>query len=138
MTDPPDRTADTDFDVEDVPLEVRSEPVEAEDGSTVVIAQQNAGPGNQVGDGEFKRGETGRTVKQAAEEQAELGQDAPIEDSGASRTMAPDPGARREAEENEATEESGTPVPSGVDPMAPGRLLVDPDLGDAVEPNEPA
>ena len=27
---------------------------------------------------------------------------------------------------------------AGVDPMAPGRSLVDPDLDEAIEPNEPA
>ena len=29
-------------------------PLDLEDGGTVVIRQQNAGPGNQVGSGEFK------------------------------------------------------------------------------------
>ena len=58
---------------------VRSEPVDLEDGGTVVIRQQNAGPGNQVGDGEFKPGDTGRTVEEAAEEQAELEEEEPVD-----------------------------------------------------------
>jgi hypothetical protein len=33
---------------------VCSEPLETEDGGTVVIEQQNAVPGNQVGGGKFK------------------------------------------------------------------------------------
>jgi hypothetical protein len=30
------------------------------------------------------------------------------------------------------------PTPEEVDPMAPGRTIVDPDLDEAIEPNEPA
>ena len=48
-------------------------------GSTVVIRQQNVGPGNQVGDGEFKPNDTGRTVEEAAEEQAELEEEKPVD-----------------------------------------------------------
>jgi hypothetical protein len=58
---------------------VRSEPIDLEDGGTVVISQQNVGPGNQVGDGEFKPGDTGRTVEEAAEQQAALEEEQPIE-----------------------------------------------------------
>jgi hypothetical protein len=58
---------------------VSSEPVEVEEGEPVVICQQNAGPGNQVGAGEFKRGAVGRTAEQAPEEQDQLEADAPID-----------------------------------------------------------
>jgi hypothetical protein len=30
------------------------------------------------------------------------------------------------------------PGPDDVDPLAPGRTIVDPDLDEAIEPNEPA
>jgi hypothetical protein len=58
---------------------VRSEPIDLEEGGTVVISQQNAGPGNQVGDGEFKPDDTGRTVEEAAEEQAALEEEQPVD-----------------------------------------------------------
>jgi hypothetical protein len=58
---------------------VCSEPLEVEDGRPVVICQQNAGPGNQVGAGEFKRGNVGRTAEQAHDEQDQLEADAPID-----------------------------------------------------------
>jgi hypothetical protein len=57
---------------------VRSEPIETEDGETVVIEQQNAGPGNQVGGGEFKNVDE-KSVEEAAAEQAELEAEAPID-----------------------------------------------------------
>jgi hypothetical protein len=40
----------------------------------------------------------------------------------------------------ERTQERGPddPSPDEVDPLAPGRSIVDPDLDEAVEPNEPA
>jgi hypothetical protein len=60
-------------------LAVCSEPVEVEEGEPVVICQQNAGPGNQVGAGEFKRGAVGRTPEQAREEQDQLEADAPTD-----------------------------------------------------------
>ena len=60
---------ETDRDTETIPLET-------EDGETVVIHQQNAGPGNQVGGGEFKNS-TGRTVEEAAAEQSDLELEAP-------------------------------------------------------------
>jgi hypothetical protein len=49
---------------------------------------------------------------------------------------APDEQATDESVEDEVAEDH--PTPDDVDPMAPGRTLVDPDLGEAVEPNEPA
>ena len=57
---------------------VSSIPLDTEDGGTVVIEQQNVGPANQVGGGEFKN-TRGRTPGEAAEEQAALERDAPIE-----------------------------------------------------------
>jgi len=57
---------------------VRSEPLDTEDGGTVVIEQQNAGPGNQVGGGEFKNVSEQKSVDDAASEQDELQADAPI------------------------------------------------------------
>lgn len=49
-----------------------SEPIERDDGEPVVICQENAGPGNQVGGGEFKNVDRGRGVDEAAREQEEL------------------------------------------------------------------
>ena len=60
---------------------VSSIPLDADDGSTVVITQQTAGPGNQVGGGEFKRGTLHKSVDTAAEEQERLEHDAPKEDA---------------------------------------------------------
>ena len=57
---------------------VRSIALDAEDGSKVVIEQQNVGPANQVGGGEFKNLE-GRSVDTAARDQERLEDDAPIE-----------------------------------------------------------
>ena len=62
---------------------VSTVPLETEDGDEVVIQQQNVGPGNQVGAGEFKRSEetaVQRDPSQAAQEQERLEEDAPIED----------------------------------------------------------
>jgi hypothetical protein len=61
---------------------VQSIPLDTEDGGQVVIEQQNVGPDNQVGGGEFKNVEHGRTPGQAASEQAELESEAPIEGRG--------------------------------------------------------
>jgi hypothetical protein len=47
-------------------------PLETEDGQQVVICQENVGPGNQVGRGEFKSARKGKTPGEAAAEQAEL------------------------------------------------------------------
>jgi hypothetical protein len=60
---------------------VRSEPLDTEDGRTVVIEQQNAGPGNQVGGGEFKNVSGHKSVDEAAAEQADLESSAPIQRS---------------------------------------------------------
>jgi len=40
---------------------VTSEPIDTEDGGTVVVQQQNVGPANQLGGGEFKNVRRGRT-----------------------------------------------------------------------------
>jgi hypothetical protein len=61
---------------------VTSEPVETEDGDEVVIQQQNTGPGNQVGGGEFKNPETGKSPEHAEREQQQLEHEAPIGDDG--------------------------------------------------------
>lgn len=55
---------------------VTTVPLDTDDGGTVVIAQQNAGPGNQVGGGEFKN-DRGRTVEEAGRDQRRLQQAAP-------------------------------------------------------------
>ena len=63
---------------------VSTVPLTTEDGDEVVIQQQNVGPGNQVGAGEFKRSEdtaVQRDPAQAAAEQRELEAQAPIDDS---------------------------------------------------------
>ena len=60
---------------------VCSEPVDTEDGEQIVICQQNVGPGNQVGAGEYKRGKVGRTSEEAAAEQDELEAQVPVESS---------------------------------------------------------
>ena len=62
---------------------VSTVPLPTEDGGEVVIQQQNVGPGNQVGAGEFKRSdETAlhRDPDDAAEEQQVLEDRAPIDD----------------------------------------------------------
>jgi len=62
-------------DESDAERAVSSIPLETEDGETVVIAQQNVGPGQQVGAGEFKRDEEASSHKppeQAAHEQDQL------------------------------------------------------------------
>ena len=55
-------------------------PLDTEDGDEVVIQQQNAGPGNQVGSGEFKTSaETAdqKDPRVAAEQQQQLEEEAP-------------------------------------------------------------
>jgi hypothetical protein len=59
---------------------VTSVPLETESGEQVVIRQQNVGPGNQVGGGEFKDAELATTPEQAAAEQLEREREAPIAD----------------------------------------------------------
>jgi hypothetical protein len=76
-TDSPDRQDDRpDPRVSTVPLET-------DDGDQVVIQQQNVGPGNQIGAGEFKRSDetaVQRDPAEAAEEQERLEAEAPIAD----------------------------------------------------------
>jgi hypothetical protein len=65
---------------------VSTVPLPTEDGGEVVIQQQNVGPGNQVGAGEFKRSdETAlhRDPEDAADEQQRLEDRAPIDDDEA-------------------------------------------------------
>jgi hypothetical protein len=52
--------------------DVRSVELEDDEGNPVVIAQQNAGPGNQVGEGEFKEPPPPKNAGVAAEEQSRL------------------------------------------------------------------
>jgi hypothetical protein len=61
-------------------LSVQSVPLDTEDGGTVVIEQQNMGGDRQVGGGEFKNATGPKAPEQAAEEQAELEAEAPIDD----------------------------------------------------------
>jgi|GEM_PF-5208149 len=87
--DPGDQTDDTesdgDNDAEDetqIDPRVSSVPLTTEDGSEVVIAQQNVGPGNRVGAGEFKKSDETSSHKSpstAAAEQEELESEAPVE-----------------------------------------------------------
>ena len=56
---------------------VTSEPIDMEDGSTVVVQQQNVGPANQVGGGEFKNAEAEPPPEKVALEQLALEEDAP-------------------------------------------------------------
>jgi uncharacterized protein (TIGR02246 family) len=58
---------------------VRSEPVTTEDGEDVVVRQQNVGPGNQIGGGEFKNVERGKTPEEVAAEQEVLANEAPTD-----------------------------------------------------------
>jgi hypothetical protein len=54
-------------------------PLDTEDGGTVVISQQNVGPDNQVGGGEYKNADHQKSPDEAAAEQDQLEEDAPIE-----------------------------------------------------------
>jgi uncharacterized protein (TIGR02246 family) len=56
---------------------VRSEPVTTDEGDEVVIRQQNVGPGNQIGGGEYKNVDRGKTPDEAAAEQEALADEAP-------------------------------------------------------------
>jgi uncharacterized protein (TIGR02246 family) len=56
---------------------VRSEPVTTDEGGEVVIRQQNVGPGNQIGGGEYKNVDRGKTPDEAAAEQEALADEAP-------------------------------------------------------------
>jgi hypothetical protein len=71
-----------DGDAERPDPRVSTVPLETEDGDEVVIQQQNVGPGNQVGAGEFKRSEDTadqRDPSDAATEQERLDAEAPID-----------------------------------------------------------
>jgi hypothetical protein len=57
---------------------VRSIPLDTEDGGTVVIEQQNVGPANQLGGGEFKNVYGQKSPDQAEAEQERLEEDAPL------------------------------------------------------------
>lgn len=59
---------------------VRSIPLDTEDGGTVVIEQQNVGPDNQLGGGEFKNADRQKSSGEAAQEQEQLEREAPIDD----------------------------------------------------------
>jgi hypothetical protein len=75
-----------DRDAERPDPRVSTVPLETDDGDEVVIQQQNVGPGNQVGAGEFKRSEDTadqRDPSEAATEQERLDAEAPIEDGEA-------------------------------------------------------
>jgi hypothetical protein len=64
---------------------VSTVPLETEDGRQVIIQQQNTGPGNQVGAGEFKPSRETSVEKdpgEAADEQERLEQQAPVPDDG--------------------------------------------------------
>ena len=54
------------------PADVRTVELEDDEGNPVVIAQQNVGPGNQVGEGEFKEPKPPKDPGAAAEEQSQL------------------------------------------------------------------
>lgn len=54
---------------------VRSIPLDTEDGGTVVIEQENVGPRNQVGGGEFKNTDDQKSPEEAAAEQEHLDAD---------------------------------------------------------------
>jgi uncharacterized protein (TIGR02246 family) len=58
---------------------VRSEPVATDEGDEVVVRQQNVGPGSQVGGGEFKNVERGKTPDEVAAEQRALAREAPTD-----------------------------------------------------------
>lgn len=85
MGDDRDRRApDPALEPEHDDLQVQSIPLDTEDGGTVVIEQQNAGPGQQVGAGEFKETDEvsdRKSPDQAAAEQAELEDRAPVNDA---------------------------------------------------------
>ena len=67
---------------------VQSIPLDTEDGGTVVIEQQNVGSDNQVGGGEFKNTDRQKSSGEAAEEQAELEAEAPVDREGDGGTPA--------------------------------------------------
>jgi hypothetical protein len=56
-------------------------PLDTEDGETVVISQQNVGPANQVGGGEYKNVNHHKSPDEAADEQSRLQDNAPVDTS---------------------------------------------------------
>src|SRR3954454_16146103 len=98
-------TRATDAEEEDMRA-VRSVPLDTEDGRTVVIEQQNMAGRQQVGGGEYKNVRSGRSVDAAAADQAELQQEAPVDDD----TAEPAPQTNPAAE---------------VDPESPGLSVLD-------------
>jgi hypothetical protein len=107
---------------------VRSIPLDTDAGGQVVIEQQNVGPANQVGGGEFKNAHGEKSPDTAAWEQDALQREAPIDSA-----VEDDAGADPQADVDERPDE----LP--VDPLAPGRAVIADQFGeDAVEPNEPA
>ena len=58
---------------------VSSIPLDTEDGGTVVISQQNVGPDNQVGGGEYKNADHQKSPEEAAAEQEQLEDEAPVD-----------------------------------------------------------
>ncbi len=87
-SEPPAETSDRSYDptraaqVAEDEKAVRSIPLDTEDGGTVVIEQQNVGPANQVGGGEYKGARSRKCVDQAAAEQRELQTTAPLPADG--------------------------------------------------------
>jgi hypothetical protein len=74
---------DTTGDVENDPR-VSTVPLTTDDGDEVVISQQNVGPGNQVGRGEFETNGPAahhRTAAEAADEQDRLDRELDQEES---------------------------------------------------------
>jgi hypothetical protein len=74
-----------DRDADDHDPRVSTVPLDTDDGGTVVIEQQNVGPGQQVGAGEFKEPGTSSRHKRpetAAAEQDALERDAPVDHDG--------------------------------------------------------
>lgn len=81
MSDDADR--DDPVEPEHDERQVQSIPLDTEDGGTVVIEQQNAGPGQQVGAGEYKHDDEvseRKSPDRAADEQADLDDAAPIDE----------------------------------------------------------
>lgn len=63
-------------------MSVTSVPLDTEDGGQVVIRQENAGPGRQVGGGEFKNVTGGRSPEEADRAQRRLDEEAPVDEQG--------------------------------------------------------
>jgi hypothetical protein len=113
---PTDRTADpatveraAQGDVGEPDPRVSSVPLDTEDGGQVVIEQQNVGPGQQVGGGEFERPGSASLHKRpedAAAEQERLEHQAPVHGTGTSTAATPsdaDMGSARRTQGRDAT-----------------------------------